>query len=291
MFTRFYGHYLLNKGILDAAQLNAVLDKMKETRLRLGVIAIHEGYLTPEQVQSIHDQQQRTDKRFGEIAIELGLLTDTQVQHLLSNQGSEYLQLVQALVDGGVMTLDQIQQSMHEYKVQNALNDSDFESLKYGDVVPLFRRLLNGVPQNVQDYATLFYKNMVRFVTPDVHLAEIALKSEHSEAAHLFSQSLIAADQEKRITAFTADQGTLVQFAEKYAKEPMSGMDDYTIDVCKEFLNLHNGLFTVNMSDLGHKFDLDIQTHQQEALLPTDCHILTFGSSIGPVHLHVNSRL
>ena len=46
MYTQLFGGYLLNHGILTTAQLAAVMDQAKETRVKLGVLAINAGYMT-----------------------------------------------------------------------------------------------------------------------------------------------------------------------------------------------------------------------------------------------------
>ena len=97
MFTQFFGNYLLNKGLVSASQLSDALSVQKQTRLKLGVLAINAGYMTAEQVDMVHAAQQKVDKRIGDIACEMGFLTEEKVMELLKSQGAAHLQLGQGL--------------------------------------------------------------------------------------------------------------------------------------------------------------------------------------------------
>ena len=65
MFTQFFGNYLLNHGLVTSQQLSRALTDQKNTRAKLGVLAINAGYMTPEQVDAVHTEQQRVDMRMG----------------------------------------------------------------------------------------------------------------------------------------------------------------------------------------------------------------------------------
>ena len=51
------------------------------------------------------------------------------------------------------------------------------------------------------------------------------------------------------MTAFEANNAAFTGFASRFAAEEMTSDDDFTNATVSEFLNLHNGLFTVNMSN------------------------------------------
>ena len=75
MFTQFFGNYLLHQQLVSPEHLSEVLQSMKTTRLKLGVLAINAGYMTAEQVEKAHTEQQRVDKRIGEVMVDMGFLT------------------------------------------------------------------------------------------------------------------------------------------------------------------------------------------------------------------------
>ena len=105
----------------------------------------------------------------------------------------------------------------------SALNPSDF-FLKY------IIKLLN---------------DLSLFVEADIQVGEI--KFEHSYAAeHELMQKIIGIPS--AFTGVDGDQNVLIQFAEKYSHVPMTGYDLMAKDAIVDFMNLHNGLFVVDLS-------------------------------------------
>jgi hypothetical protein len=68
VFTQYFGQYLLNKGYLTLEQLYDGLENQKETRLKLGVLAVNAGYMKADQAYKINEAQKKLDKKFGELA-------------------------------------------------------------------------------------------------------------------------------------------------------------------------------------------------------------------------------
>ena len=102
MFAQFFGGYLLNKGLVSSQDLTTAIEDKKNTRMRLGVLAINAGLMTAQQVEHVNITQQSVDKRFGDLAVELGYVTNDDVERLLSQQPTDYLLLGQTLVNNGV---------------------------------------------------------------------------------------------------------------------------------------------------------------------------------------------
>ena len=125
MFAQFFGSFLLHKGLVTAADLTQAFEEKKNTRMRLGVLAINAGLMTSEQVEHVNVTQQSVDKRFGDLCVELGYLTDGDVERLLSEQPTDYLLLGQTLVNSGVMSNADFESAIIEYKNENSLSNDD----------------------------------------------------------------------------------------------------------------------------------------------------------------------
>ena len=284
MFTQFFGQFLLNNDLISAEELNIVFHSIKSTRLRLGMIAIDEGLLTPSQVVDINDLQKKHDKRFGEIAVEFGYLTKENLEIILNMQQSEHLKMAQTIVDLGYMTLEEFAEAMNTYKKQHGISDESFDELKNGKVDEVIYNIIKTEDRVKKEYVTLFYKNIIRFITNDVYISEPEKLSGDEQYNYLFEQK-IKGDQEI-YTAYTANEKALISFSSKYAGETLEVVDEFTIDVCKEFLNLHNGLFAVNMSDKDLKFDLEIQSHKENyAPVGDNLYKIPFHTDLGDICL------
>lgn len=271
MFTQYFGHFLLNKGLVTSYELQTAMDQLHLTHLKLGVLSVNAAFLTAAQVEEVHQMQTRVDKRFGELAIELGYLNEAQLQSLLAAQKESHLVLAQALIDQGTLTLNQFSDALLLYKEANFLSDEQFSAIKDGDIDVLLSSLLNlENNQNnswIHSYLTLLAKNMIRFIDPQAYFEVNPLPQDY-EAEWLISQEITGSIA--LTSRFSLGEAALLQIASAYADEPMSSVDDMAKDSVGEFLNLHNGLFLVNMSNEGIELGLEPQNIQHHTHgLPT----------------------
>ena len=123
MFAQFFGGYLLNKGLVKPDDLTTAIEDKKNTRMRLGVLAINAGLMTAQQVEHVNITQQSVDKRFGDLAVELGYVTADDVERLLSQQPTDYLLLGQTLVNNGVLTNAQFEIDLYDVTGWNLFNN------------------------------------------------------------------------------------------------------------------------------------------------------------------------
>ena len=271
MFSAFFGNYLLNKGIVTAQQLSKVLENQKEIRLKLGTLAINDGFMTSNQVETVHDIQGREDRRFGEIAIEKGYITEEQLNSLLKQQQSEHLLLAQALMDENIITMDRFEEELNTYKKEFSLNDEEFEALKNNDVDMIVRAFVafedTNLTQIYIDYVSLFLKNMIRFIDPNIRIDRV-IKVDNFNAIHMVKQSIKG--EQEIFTGIFAEEEPFLSLAGIYAEEKFDEVDDFAKDAAGEFLNLHNGIFVVNLSNDGVEMNLNIQEYVRDVKITTE---------------------
>ncbi|HHW36576.1 MAG TPA: hypothetical protein GXX18_04810 [Bacillales bacterium] len=288
MFSQYFGHYLLNKGLINTEQLKEALGLQAETHAKLGVLSVNAGYMTPIQVEEVHDKQKQIDKRFGEIAIELGFLTEEQLDQLLSGQKQNHLILGQALVDLGYMNIDQFSTALNNYKKEHSLSDKQFNAIKAGDIDTLVETIvgLEGSTDRelFTNYLSLFAKNLIRFIDDQVRL-EAKVVDGQSKADWLVTQLIKEnGDSVQTIsTGIACDERTFIKFASIYAEETINEIDEFAKDSVSEFLNLHNGIFLVNMSNRGVELDMEPQKVQENAVVPVGAIIVTAYLSFGAI--------
>ena len=70
MVEYILGNYLVETGKLTEEQLETVVAKQDETRVKLGLLAVSEGIMTIEQAEKVNQLQSTMDKIFGDIAVE-----------------------------------------------------------------------------------------------------------------------------------------------------------------------------------------------------------------------------
>lgn len=250
MFAQFFGGYLLNKKLVTSEDLMQAFEDKKNTRMRLGVLAINAGLMTADQVEHVNITQQSVDKRFGDLAVELGYVTSEQVDELLSQQPTEYLLLGQTLVNNGILTNAQFEEAIKDYKAENKLTDSDLEdnqSDKLSKLVSEFYHLENASNAKIlSDYMTMMFKNIIRFIGSEFTPLENFIVRDF-DAEKLVRQSFTGSYS--GTTCITADEYVYTEFAKRFAGESMGDITGFVNETVGEFLNVTNGLFAVNESN------------------------------------------
>lgn len=268
MFSQFFGQFLLSRGLLTTGELLSVLEETSQARAKLGTIAVTERLLTPAQVDEIHAIQAQEDKRFGQIAIERGYLSGDSLDILLAAQKSEHHQLAQVLFDRGIMDLEELDRVMEDYRESNALSEETLESMKNGEVdtyVDIFLDLHESFDAGTcRDYVALYLKSFIRFVDRNIRFERLR-KTEDYQATYLTTQVLEGST--RLITGIGGDGAAFLKMAALFAQESEDEVEDIMEDAVGEFLNLHNGLFAVNMSDKGIELNMEPQIYLTNALL------------------------
>ncbi|MCZ0702314.1 CheY-specific phosphatase CheX [Natronobacillus azotifigens] len=287
MFSQYFGQFLLNKSFITREQLADALEFQQSVHVKFGVIAIEEGYMTPLQVEEVHEKQKQVDKRFGEIAVELGFLTDEQVQLLLSNQKQSHLFLAQALVDRGYMTIQQFSDALETYKKENSLSDEHFEAMKNGNIEKLITNTLDHAGnEKFGKYVTLFAKNMIRFIDDQAYI-EVSQEKD-LENDWLVYQNIIG--ENPLFTAISASEDVFLTIASIHAEEELTEVDELAQASVAEFLNLHNGIYLVNMSNWGTELHMRPQEVVKDATVLGESYKISVHTQRGVFHLILSDR-
>lgn len=269
MYTQFFGNFLLSKGAISAEDLVNALHKQSTTFLKLGTLAMHAGLLTSAEVDAIVIMQTHQDKRFGELAIEGGYLTSEQVDELLSSQKPDYLLLGQILIEDGLLTNAQFEELLQEYQSGNEIYDLDTAHEQKDMVEKLINKFCNfdstATSEKAISFLGLLFNDIVRFIGKDFTPLNPVLKNEYL-TNYCVTQEING--------PLTIDSGldmsktTAIAFASRYAKEEFTEFDEYVQAALEDFINLHNGLFNVNMSN-EHSLELNLcppMVHEEETL-------------------------
>lgn len=250
MFTQFFGSYLLNHNYINADQLARALEHQKYTRLRMGVLAINAGYLSASQVDQVHTIQAKKDQRFGDIAVELGYLTNDQLDALLVFQRSGHLLLGQTLINHGVLSNDAFENALNGYMRENSITDMDFTFVQNEKIASVIKKYYHFSSYKSADiytnFVSLLFKNIIRFIGDDFTPLD-SLTVPSIQTTCFTTQEI-----DGEFSAFTAIDGSddaCIGLASRYAGQDVSDNHEMVCDAMSEFLNLHNGLFTVNMSN------------------------------------------
>ena len=280
MYAQFFGSYLLNREAVSPENLTAAISLLADTHIKLGTLAMHMGYMTAAEVDEICFLQTREDKKFGEIALERNYLFEDQLDELLKAQIPDYLLLGQTLVDMGCITNSDLEELMFNYQNECQLNDEidgyETQTITTKLLSNFFKNSDAEITEYVLMYMNLVFNNLIRFigedftplppVTCDDYETNCCMKQHFSGAISCTSR----VDMTEEIA---------IAFASRYAKMEFEEYDEYVEASLEDFLNLHNGLYLVNMSNIySEELSLEPPVRDTEPVLH-----LPKGSFIIPV--------
>lgn len=256
MFSRHFGQFLLQEGIVTPRTLSASLARLGEARPLVGILALARGFMSPVQVREVNRIQKREDKRFGQIAIEKGYLTAEKLEELLSAQKNEHVLLGQILVEDRVLSHEGLVRALELYREKSGLSPEGYEAMTGGDTDRAVASVLAGQPGGknslVRTWAELFVRNVIRFVDPAAALDPLAEKGNGNLVTFLQPMK-----GDRELTVFiSAEKNVLADLARRFSDLASGAYDEMARAAVEEFLNISNGLFTVNCSDRGIELDL-----------------------------------
>ena len=251
MFAQFFGSYLLNHDAVSPEELTAAIAMLADTHIKLGTLAMHMGYMTAAEVDEVCFLQTREDKRFGDIALERNYLFEDQLDDLVKAQIPDYLLLGQTLVDMGCLTNAALEELMISYQNESQLDETAASDETTEATMRLLQSFFKNADREIGEYAAMYvnleFNNLIRFIGEDfTPLAPVSCSEYdvHCCVTQQISGPITCA------SSIDMDEDVAVAFASRYAKMEFTEFDEYVEASLEDFLNLHNGLFSVNMSNL-----------------------------------------
>ena len=250
MYTQFFGNYLLTNGYVTKEQLFSAMKRESNQRMKLGTLAMHSGYMTASQIDEIVIRQTHEDRKFGDLAIELCYLTQKQLYELLALQTPAFLSLGQALLDDGVLNNTEFEKIISDYRSQNSIDEAESPWEEQDVISRMFNQFFDSYNEHLSDegqcFIKLLFNNFVRFVGNDFTPNTID-NSHEIQADCCITQSILG---DYSINTYLAmSETTAITFASRYVGESYEKYDEYVQASLEDFLNLHNGLFAVNLSN------------------------------------------
>jgi len=110
----------------------------------------------------------------------------------------------------------------------------------------------NTINTSITDFEKSYIEKLVEdlatYVTNDFKLGNIELLSSYSMVEEV-SQEITG--MPSSYSAIDGDRKALIEFAEKYSHLGVTEFDELAKEVLLDFLNLHNGLYIVQLSNLN----------------------------------------
>jgi CheY-specific phosphatase CheX len=132
MAVKFFGQFLVEKGIVSREALLKAIELQEHKNLKFGEMALAMGYATQDDITRAHHAQLSRDIKLGDVLVEIGLLTLTQLGEIITRQKNNHLYIGEALELVGALTNEQLQQHLEDFKADQAPYISDRVELPGG---------------------------------------------------------------------------------------------------------------------------------------------------------------
>lgn len=259
MLTQFFGNYLLEKHVIDSEQLIQALRHKHNTAQSLDALALSSGYMTEAEIEDVHNMQTIKDVEFVRLALHMGYLTISQASELEEAQHFGYLLLGRAIIELGFCSQEEMSKIIADYEFDYQLSFSNclnFDKEKIDDMIHHYYQFPDGDTScPAEQYAVLLIRNLIRFVGDDFRLTGRLEKLPVLPDMQEITQDISGAINGK--AAIIGYRSFLTLFANRYACEALGDDNEYIDAALQDFLNLHNGLFSVNLSS-DHDMEIDL---------------------------------
>lgn len=267
--TKFFGQFLLEKGIITREQLLKALEIQRQLSPLLGNIAIEKEWIEKKHAEKINIEQRRQDKRFGEIALSLSLLTEQQLEELLEEQRSRRKYFGEILVEQNYISQSTLNQQLQAHQQDN---------FEFGEQITssLNKVQLRSQSRTINEAFIRFYQRMLKI---SISMSDIYQTLPAKGNNRLFWSQQISSDKNYRLV-LSMDKAHACHIASQFLKIHAKAMDELTIDAIAEFLNTFTGQIYSRLGENTQPKVTSPQYHGDDievSLIP--CTTLEFDSS------------
>lgn len=293
MYTQFFGNFLLNNKIVNPDQLLELMAEQNKSHIKVGTLAMHAGYMTADEVDSIIIMQTHEDKMFGELAVEMGYLTAGQLESLVGKQIPDYLMLGQLLVEKGYCTTAEFENLLLKYQSENEISSMETRgNQRNNNIIRIIMNYCGSTKEPISDdamnFLNLFFNNLIRFIGDDFTVLNLQ-KLPSVDGRHTVSQEILG--DTHYLLMLDMEEAAAAKFANRYAHENFESYgdeaDEFISASLEDFLNLHNGLYLVNLAAKANGLALQppVTKKNEVITLTEDSYMLPIMFPFGTVHL------
>lgn len=254
MFNQLFGKYLVEQNVITDIELDVILTRQEDERLKLGTIAVAQNLMTEQQVKEVNYLQVQQDKRFGVIAVECGYLTEDQVVSLLTKQGNMYMKFIQIFTDMKDISMEEATEYVDEFQKYYGFSDDEMDALKENDFDEIVPAFVYVSKPYVPELVALVLRNLVRFVTDDFYIGKVKRTNKFAYKS-MVVQRLVG--KHDIVLAFSGewDNSGMVALASGFVGSELHGQDK-VFDAVGEFANICNGLLATDLAARDVEVDM-----------------------------------
>jgi CheY-specific phosphatase CheX len=280
MAVKFFGQYLVEKGIISAEAILAAIGLQERTNLKLGEMALSLGLVSQADIERAHQSQLSKDMKLGDLLVSMGMLSQAQLEQVIARQKETHLYIGEALVKIGALTPQELDVHLAGFKLDQAPYAIDRVELPAG--------LANA--ETWEMTVDLTYKLITRVL--DLRFKpETCRVVERLEANHMVAAMDLSGDVQARYLVSVSQEvqkqmARAILHEDSVEHEPVEVLEDSVM----EFINVVCGNVAAKASQTGTAITINppVTLHPPAEGLPTppDTTTLCF-----PIHLEDGDRM
>ncbi|WP_306533071.1 chemotaxis protein CheX [Geobacter sp.] len=246
MAVKFFGQFLVEKGVVSREILLQAIGLQESVNLSFGATSLAMGILTEADIERVHNAQRIEDLRFGDMAVKLGLLTGDQMMQVLARQKNTHLYIGEALVKVGGLQADALPKYLDYFKADQAQYITDTVTIPAGIPEPKVWEMV----------VDLSYKMLTR-VALLVFRPEPCFVAERLPAMDIYAAMDFTGDiSGSYLMGVTA--ATRAKIAKAILKEPNVDNEPKEVldDTVMEFVNVVMGNIAAKAAQIGKSVEI-----------------------------------
>ena len=252
MYKHSFSDYLLDHKYITSLQLVEGLRELrKNTKPSLPTAGIYTHEVVYSDIEEIIEDSKRTGLTMLELVKKRGLLSDEAIVQYKGHDFPVFVTFADILIKQGHLTYHQFQDALIAY-------ESDTEIYQIELNIPLRTNTDDSIDfmmshLNVSDhivtrlYFRLFFNALYNNVSHDFTVLA-PFRCDEYPSDYLVCQDVIY-DNMTCTIAMDMEKDGFIEFAREYSKEAFLDLDEYVYAAIEDFINLHNGIFNVNLSN------------------------------------------
>ena len=246
MPVKFFGQFLLEKGIVTREALLKAVGPQDSTNLKFGETARSMGLITDADIDRVHDAQRSEDLPFGDMCVKLGILTADQLKEVLAKQKAGHLFIGEALIKTGAINANDLPKYLEAFKADQAPYVIDKVAIPAG------------VPDAAlwEAAADLTYKMLSRVAGFTVRPGQCVLTRHLDANDTVVSIGMTGSVKARYLFSVSTNVRTLIARAMLNTDDVSKEQEDMLNDTVMELANVICGHIEARASQMGKEIEI-----------------------------------
>ena len=238
MLNRLFGNYLVNRGYLNPAQLDDLLETITEYKADPQTVILVNKFLPLSQIRFIQ-QSQMQEESFTEAALRLQLLTDNQIEQIVQFQSLPVMCFAQLLLDKQILQTEDIMCVLADFQMYYQFTDEQLHVLCIDDMEQIIRIFVPFQNPRMHELTVTLLQTIKRLIDKNVYLDKAYMA--HSIQIDRYAAQTLSGDLNVKFY-LSAPINNLLAIANYFGSETYDVINDDALDNVGEFINCVSGL-------------------------------------------------